>query len=220
MSRPRPFSPIFLLALSLVAAACGRAADRADRTAEADGEVNAYGLRGRVLPGPLAKPELVLTDAHHRPFDLRAETAGKLTLVFFGYTHCPDICPIHMASIASVLDGMLPSQRERIEVVFVTTDPERDTPERLRTWLANFSPDFVGLTGDTATINAAQRALYMPLPQYGEADSTGAYLVGHAAAVIAFTPDDDQARVLYPFGIRQADWANDLPKLLEIDWDD
>jgi len=170
-----------------------------------------------VLPAALPKPELVLTDTRGMAFDLRRETSGYLTLVFFGYTSCPDVCPIHMANLGAVLRDLRPSVRERIKVVFVTTDPARDTPERLRTWLDNFDRTFIGLTGDSATINAAQRALYLPLPQIGPADSAGSYEVGHAAAVVAFTPDDS-ARVMYPFGIRQADWANDLPKLLEIRW--
>jgi protein SCO1/2 len=199
--------------LLTVAVGCGR--ERARPQAQAD--VDARGLRGRMLPAPVPKPDLVLTDQAGDPFDLRHETDGYLTLLFFGYTHCPDVCPIHMATLAAVMPTLPPRVRERIRVVFVTTDPARDTPEQLDTWLANFDPSFIGLTGDTATIYAAQRALFLPLPQIGPTDSTGAYEVGHAAAIVAFTPDN-QAHVLYPFGIRQADWAHDLPKLLEMTW--
>jgi protein SCO1 len=188
-----------------------RAADGADAGAAA------YGLRGSLYPAPLAKPALVLTDTHGQPYDFRRETAGYLTLLFFGYTNCPDVCPIHMANLGAVIPKLPPDVQERIRVVFVTTDPARDTPERLKTWLHNFSDAFVGLTGDTATINAAQRALFLPPPEIGPPDSTGAYAVGHAAAVIAFTPDD-LAHVRYPFGVRQSDWAHDLPRLLEIHW--
>ena len=203
-----------LVLLGAVVFGCTRPEDRAE-TFPSDGAE--YGLRGRVLPGPIPKPDLVLTDANGAPFDLRRETDGYLTLLFFGYTWCPDICPIHMANLGAVMRTLRPSMRERIRVVFVTTDPDRDTPERLKAWLANFDPTFIGLTGDTAAVNAAQRALYLPLPQIGPADSAGGYEVGHAAAIVAFTPDN-QARAMYPFGIRQADWANDLPKLLEIVW--
>jgi len=188
-----------------------------DARSETEAGAGSHGLRGRVLPGAIPKPDVVLTDQRGNPFDLRRETDGYLTLLFFGYTHCPDVCPIHMATLAAVMPTLSPEARQRIRVVFVTTDPERDTPERLRTWLENFDPTFVGLTGDTATINAAQRALFLPLPQIGPADSSGAYEVGHAAAVMAFTPDDS-ARVLYPFGVRQVDWAMDLPKLLTMEW--
>jgi protein SCO1/2 len=213
MGRSPPIPvPCGLLALTVLAAlACGPRTD--------GGDGNPFGLRGRVLPGPLDKPDVILTDTRGRPFDLRRETDGFLTLVFFGYTHCPDICPIHMATLAAVRRELRPSIAQRIRVVFVTTDPARDTPERLRAWLAHFDPTFVGLTGDTATLLAAQRALYLPAAQIAPADSAGAYLVGHAASVVAFSPDN-RARVTYPFGIRQADWAHDLPKLLEITWDD
>jgi len=214
-ARPRRTTGVCLGALVLVTlVGCGGRDARPPAQEEAG---NPYGLRGRVLPGPVPKPEFVLTDQRGEAFDFRKATDGYLTLLFFGYTHCPDICPIHMATLGAVMPTLPPRVRERIRVVFVTTDPARDTPKRLRTWLANFDPSFVGLTGDTATINGAQRALFLPLPQIGPADSTGAYEVGHAAAIVAFTPDN-QARVLYPFGIRQADWAHDLPKLLEIEW--
>lgn len=224
LSRPMEsrswFRPAALLLLVLaVAAGCSRSRDAEPaQAAAADGEGAApFGLRGRVLPGPLLKPDLVLTDALGEPFDLRRETDGYLTLLFFGYTYCPDICPIHMANLGAVIRQLRPSVAQRIKVVFVTTDPGRDTPERLGAWLANFHESFIGLTGDTAVINEAQRALYLPLPQLGPTDSTGAYFVGHAAAVVAFSPDN-VARVVYPFGVRQADWANDLPRLLEIAW--
>jgi len=203
------------------ALACAPAddAERESRFAVTGDDANPHGLRGRVLPGPLTKPDVVLTDTHGQPFDVRRETDGYLTLLFFGYTYCPDICPIHMANLAAVMRDLRPGVVQRIKVVFVSTDPDRDTPERLGTWLANFDRSFIGLTGDTAVVNAAQRALYLPLPQMGPADSAGSYLVGHAAAVVAFSPDN-RARVMYPFGVRQVDWANDIPKLLEIEWDD
>jgi protein SCO1/2 len=194
-----------------LALACGPAGG-GDDTAAAG---HAADLRGRVLPQPLAKPEVVFTDTEGRPYDLRRETEGFLTLLFFGYTHCPDVCPVHMANVAAVLKELPPSVTTRVKVLFVTTDPARDTPERLRTWLAQFDPSFVGLTGDTATVHRAQAAVQLPPSQLGEVDSAGNYLVGHAAAVVAFTPDG-LARAMYPFGIRQADWAHDLPRLLEM----
>ena len=206
---------ILLLVTSVTAGTACRSRDRAaDGT---DGVADTYGLRGDRYPAALAKPDLMLTDTRGQPYDFRRETAGYLTLLYFGYTNCPDVCPIHMANLGAVIPTLPPDVQERIRVVFVTTDPARDTPERLKTWLHNFSDAFVGLTGDTATINAAQRALFLPPSAIGPPDSTGSYLVGHAAAVIAFTPDDS-ARVRYPFGVRQADWAHDLPRLLEIRW--
>ncbi len=205
----------FLLSIMAVLAVACAPADRSQTAGDAGG--NPYGLRGRVLAEALPMPDVVFTDTDGRAYDLRRETDGYLTLLFFGYTHCPDVCPIHMANIGAVVRTLRPSLAARIKVLFVTTDPARDTPARIRTWLDNFDSSFIGLTGDTAAIAAAQRALWLPPSQLGPADSTGNYLVGHAAAVVAFTPDR-LARVMYPFGIRQADWAHDLPKLLEIQW--
>jgi protein SCO1 len=203
--------------LIVVVLALGAACTARPDAGSANEASNPFGLRGRVLPAPLAKPELVLTATDGRPFDFRRETDGYLTLLFFGYTHCPDVCPVHMANLGAVIEQLPPSVADRIKVVFVTTDPARDTPERLRQWLDNFDRRFIGLTGDTAHIAAAEQALWLPGSEVGPRDSTGAYEVGHAAAVVAFTPDN-LARAMYPFGIRQADWANDLPKLLTIKW--
>ncbi|MEE8175168.1 MAG: SCO family protein, partial [Gemmatimonadota bacterium] len=84
----------------------------------------ANGFRGVMLePGP--RPDFTLTDTRGRPFDFRRETDGKVALLFFGYTHCPDVCPVQMAGIAAVLRDLPWEIRDRIEVVFVTTDPAR-----------------------------------------------------------------------------------------------
>ena len=170
-------------------------------------------LRGAALPTALAKPAFTFTATDGSAYDFRARTRGKLALVFFGYTHCPDVCPVTMANLGAVVQNLLPSEQEKITVVFVTTDPARDSLTRLRSWLANFDPDFVGLRAPLDSVNAVQAALHLPPTMVGEPDSTGAYEVGHSAVVVAFTPDDS-ARFVYPFGIRQADWAHDLPKLL------
>ncbi|MEX0690668.1 MAG: SCO family protein [Gemmatimonadales bacterium] len=169
--------------------------------------------RGAVLMNALPKPAVTLTATDGQPFDLRERTAGTVTLLFFGFTNCPDICPVHMANLGAVLRDYAPSVRQRISVVFVTTDPARDSLPRLREWLNNFDRDFIGLWGEAETVNRAQAALGLPPSILGTPDSTGRYDVGHSAVVVAFTPDDS-ARFVYPFGIRQADWANDLPQLL------
>ncbi len=197
-----------LLAVTVASAACKPSADRDVGGADA--------LRGLTLTEPFAKPDFTLTDTEGKDFAFAAETDGFLTLVFFGYTYCPDICPVHMASLGAVIGQMPPSTARRIKVVFVTTDPQRDTPERLRTWLDNFNRDFIGLTGDRGRVNEVQVSMRLPPSQMGEPDSTGFYLVGHAAFVVAFTPDN-LARAFYPSGIRQADWAHDIPLLLEFE---
>lgn len=168
--------------------------------------------RGSVLAEPLDRPDFTLTDTSGEPFDFRQRTAGRVTLLFFGYTHCPDVCPIHMANLAAVLDDLGWQAREEVQVVFVTTDPARDTPQRIRAWLDRFDPAFVGLHGTRGEVEAIQRSLKLPASVIA-APGKGDYEVGHAAQVVAFSADGP-ARIVYPFGIRQADWAHDLPLLI------
>lgn len=168
-------------------------------------------LRGRVLPKPLPRPDFTLTDTAGDGFDFRAETRGKVVLLFFGYTHCPDVCPIHMANIAAALGQVGWQTRRRVKVVFVTTDPDRDTPERIREWLDRFDPAFVGLRGTVEEVAAIQAELNLPPSVIPSEPATG-YEVGHAAQVLAFSPSG-VATVAYPFGTRQADWVHDLPLL-------
>ena len=169
-------------------------------------------LRGTRLAEPWPKPEFTLTGTDGRSFDFRRDTEGYVTLLFFGYTHCPDICPVHMANLGAVLHKLPPGTADQVRVVFVTTDPERDTPERLREWLDNFDPRFIGLAGSLDSVNAIQRRIglapAMRIP--GDGDH---YTMGHAAQIIAYTKDD-LAHVVYPFGTRQEDWAHDLPILI------
>lgn len=178
-----------------------------------DGDHSGPAFRGVVLGTPMPKPSFTLTDVNGRPYDFAAETHGKVALLYFGYTHCPDVCPLHMANIAAVLHRMSWEDRGNIVTVFVTTDPERDTPQRLKEWLGAFDPSFIGLTGSDSAVAAAQRSVGLPVAvrQYVGTDSSD-YAMGHAAQVFAFSRDG-YAYLEYPFGIRQEDWANDLPKL-------
>ena len=202
---------LFVAAGGALAARAGNG-DGGGSTASAAGGTETQedddGWRGAALGTAQPRPDFTLTDTAGRPYDFAAETRGRLTLLFFGYTSCPDVCPIHMATLAGALDQ--PGVPEPV-VVFVTTDPERDTAEHLRDWLDNFSPDFVGLRGTPEQIRAAEIAAQVPPSMRGTGEGDD-YEVGHAAQIIAYTPDD-QAHVVYPFGVRREDWIADLPRL-------
>src|SRR5437588_9584232 len=103
--------------------------------------------RGGLVTPPLPKPGFVLTDTSGAAFDFRQRTEGYVTLLFFGYANCPDQCPMHMANLGSALKRMPASIADRVKLVFVTTDPERDLPAALRRWLDLFDRRFIGLTG-------------------------------------------------------------------------
>ncbi len=185
-----------VLAVLLVLSACGRAA------AAPEGA-----WAGVELARPMAKPHLVLTDTDGNPYDLVGRTAGRTTLVYFGYTSCTDICPIHLAQLAQVMARN--DMPRDIAVVFITVDPRRDTPEVMRRYLDSFDPRFVGLTGSVAEIDEAQRMFGLPIAR-PETDDPGVY--GHAGQVFAFAPDG-VARTVYPYGTRQTQWVHDLPLL-------
>ncbi len=189
------------LLLALAAACGGPARDSQD-------------LHGAALPAAIARPHFVLTDTDGRPFDFARDTRGTLTLLAFGYTHCPDVCPVQMANIAAALRRLPRGDRQRIRVVFVTTDPPRDSAQQLRAWLDNFDPAFVGLRGTEAEVETAEHAVGVAIATR-EASVAGDtnYTVGHAAQVYTFTADDSAHRA-YPFGTLQQDWAHDLPELL------
>jgi protein SCO1 len=151
-----------------------------------------------VMSTGVPKPRVVLTDTSGRPYDLARATAGRVTLIYFGYTHCPDICPINMALTASALRDLPAAERQKITVVFITTDPARDTPNVIRAWLDKFDPSFVGLTGSVAAIHAAEVQVQMPL-SYVEPASAGEgtsasetgqdYHVVHAGYTLVYAPD-------------------------------
>lgn len=192
-----------LLLASLLLSACTVSGERALQEAE---------LRGFTPPEPFEKVDFTLTGTDGNEFSFRDETDGYLTLLFFGYTHCPDVCPLHLANIGAVLKQLSPELSGQVKVVFVTTDPERDTPERIEEWLLNFHNEFIGLTGTLDEVNDIQEALGLGRA-YREEWPTGGYGMAHSARVLAFTADN-LGRASYPFGTRQEDWAHDLPVLI------
>jgi protein SCO1/2 len=173
--------------------------------------------QGGLVSPPLPKPRFTLTDTYGAPFDLWSKTQGHVTLLFFGYTHCPDMCPLQMHMIAQALKKMPADMEDQFKVVFVTTDPERDNPQVLRSWLDHFDKRFMGLTGSDAAIEAAQIAANLPVAKKSAVRPGGAYEVGHAAFVLAYTKDN-LAHVIYPVGMKQEDWEHDLPYLAKETW--
>jgi protein SCO1 len=183
--------------------------------AAAGGAESTY--RGGLVSPPLPKPKFTLTDTSGAPFDFALKTKGYTTLLFFGYTHCPDMCPLQMSTIAQALKKIPPATADRLRVVFVTTDPERDSPQVLRSWLDHFDKRFIGLTGSEAAIDAAQIAANLSPAKKSAVRADGAYEVGHAAFVLAYTKDN-LAHVIYPGGVKEDDWAHDLPYLAKETW--
>jgi protein SCO1 len=201
------------LALALVACGTGNSAHPAIHVLNAP--KTPKGLRGVVQSPGLPKPNLTLVDTAGHPYNLTAQTQGKVTLLYFGYTHCPDVCPTHMANIATALHQLPASVTSQVTVVFVTTDPQRDTTTLLRAWLDHFDRSFIGLTGTVDQIQAAEAAAGLPpsTPDSSHPLPGGGYSVEHAAQVELFTTDN-LTHVEYPSGYSASDWTNDLPILV------
>jgi protein SCO1/2 len=169
--------------------------------------------RGGIVTPPLPKPTFVLTDTSGAAFDFRQRTEGYVTLLFFGYTNCPDQCPMHMANLGAALKKVPTGIADQVKLVFVTTDPLRDSPAVVRQWLDLFDRRSVGLTGTERAIEAVERATGVPLAtKTGPAN--GNYGVAHANFVLAYSKDN-LAHVIYPGGVSQDDWVHDLPLLIK-----
>jgi protein SCO1/2 len=124
---------------------------------------------------------------------------------------------MEMSLIARVLAKMPPASAAQFKVVFVTTDPARDRPDVLRSWLDHFDERFIGLTGREAAIEAAQLAANIPVARRSTVRADGSYDVGHASFVLAYTKDN-LAHVIYPIGVKQEDLAHDIPLLVTEAW--
>lgn len=149
---------------------------------------------GIALPAPRALPDFQLADQHDQPFN-RASLEGGWTLLFAGFTHCPDICPTTLATLADI-DARLQSAGAALDTVFLSLDPERDQPATLGPYLAHFNPEFTGATGPRDQIERLMAGLglaYIRVPTGGEG-----YTIDHSAALVLIDPDARVAAYFKP----------------------
>ena len=145
---------------------------------------------GTSLPQPRVLPDFSLVDTHGAPAS-RATLRGQPTLVFFGFTHCPDVCPTTLALLASVQrQAAVPG----LKVALISVDPERDTPQQLGSYIASFGGEFIGLTGSAPEILKATRGFGVAAARVELAG--GDYTMDHSAVVFAL---DSQARIVAVF---------------------
>lgn len=188
--------------------------DRASSPDNSQEEPEAGGWSGTLIDPPFEKPDVTLTDLDGQPFPILEKTQGQLTLLFFGYTSCPDICPVYLNTVYGAKEAIGTGPGSKPLVLFVGVDVARDTPEVLRTYLGNIDESFVGLTGTEEAIEGAIKAVKGAPTQLEEPDENGDYLVGHYSRITVFSPDDRIHR-LYPPDVRQQQWVKDLPRLAQ-----
>lgn len=171
-----------------------------------------YAFHGMVMNSPEFAPNFTLTSsATGEPLSLR-DFRGKLVLLYFGYTTCPDVCPATLSDVAEAL-GMLGNKAKDVQLLWISVDPERDTPEIMEDYVKHFDPTFIGLTPRDAEETfevATQYGIYYEKRDYGSA--TG-YLMDHTAT-LTLIDKDSYVRVVYPFGTEPKDLAADLKYIL------
>ena len=168
-------------------------------------------FRGSLLDPPIPAPDFSLTQANGENFTLSAQKEN-VVLLFFGYTYCPDVCPTTLADLAQAMKR-LGRQSERVRVVFISVDPQRDTPERAQSYAAAFDPSFIGLSGTEADLQPVWNA-YGVYRLVRDSESRGSdYLVDHSARVYLIDGKGN-LRLTYSFGTPVEDLENDLRLIL------
>lgn len=166
------------------------------------------------LDSPLEKPDLVLTDSNGKKYDLLERTKGHPTLIYFGYTNCPDVCPLTMANIAVAVKQLPKAEQKDLRVVFVTSDPERDTPAALKKWLNGINKDFVGLTGPFDTIQAGARSVNIGIEKPVK-KKNGDVVSTHGAQVLLSSSKDDKIHWMGMQDATSDNYTAALPKIIK-----
>ena len=188
------------LPLVLLATACGASAEPTE-------------LTGTVLDPPFEVSSTPLVDTEGAAYSLTDDTDKDLTLVFFGYTNCPDICGQVMATLTGTLTRLDDAQKEQLDVVFVTTDPARDDEAVVEDYVDAFDPSIIGVTGDLDDIIEVARSMAVAVDQ-GEKLPSGGYEVTHGTRVMAIDGDDG-ASMMWDQDVSQAQLAHDVTALLD-----
>jgi protein SCO1/2 len=196
---------VFVFCLSVVSNVA------AESTAAKSTETKSTALKSGVFDPPRMAPDFSLHSSRDNQFTL-SEQRGKLLVLGFGFTNCPNVCPMTLANLAQVYKN-LGALAGQVQVVYMTVDPERDTPARLREYLTNFNSHFVGVTGSADEL-AAVRQAYGIIAKKEVHKNGGNYEVHHSS-YIYLIDRDGLLRALVPFGKSADDITHDIKILLQ-----
>lgn len=200
---------VFVRRMALVAATLGVLAAGCDVQKATEGGASAAAFRGIDLTGAPYGKGFALTDMHGQPRTL-ADFKGQVVLLYFGFVQCPDVCPTALTRANEVLTQLGPERAARVQVLFVTVDPERDTPELLRHYMAAFNPRFLALRGNAEQTQATAtefKAFYKKVP------TGSSYTMDHSALSYLFDPQG-RLRVALRHEQTAADYTADIAALL------
>lgn len=170
-----------------------------------------YQYHGMLLDSPTTAPDVTLPSSTGAPVSL-GDFRGKLVLLYFGYTFCPDVCPTTLNTVNKALE-LMGDKAQDVQLVMVSVDPERDTPEVLARYLSNFNPSFIGLSGSPEQLAAAATPFGIFYEKHEGSAATG-YLVDHTASVMVLD-QEGRLRLVIPFQTPAEDIAADLKQLLK-----
>lgn len=167
-------------------------------------------FHGTVIQSPETSYNFKLTSAKG---DVSlSDYRGKLVLIYFGYTFCPDICPATLANVGQALRSLSESQAEDVQLIMISLDPERDTPEKLAEYVAHFHPSFVGITGSQEKIDEVASLYGIFYEKHDGSEATG-YLIDHTATLLVIDREG-YLKLVFPFGVTVPEIADDLEYML------
>lgn len=173
--------------------------------------INTSKYKGNIV-APVVKPSGTLTADDGKAYNIKAMTKGVVTLLYFGYTHCPDLCPLTMSNTAVAIRELPKADQSKVRVLFVSVDPYRDTLARLRSWLGNYDPAFIGLHGTLKQVEAFEQQTGLPDgPEFS--DGKGQVQLDHATEMFAYGTDNVAHEAFFP-STPPANMANDLKLLV------
>lgn len=192
---------LLLMGLFVLLSACGQSNNQSDTK---------NGFVGTDITGADFSKPLALTD-HAGKKRTMSDFAGKVVVLFFGYTHCPDVCPTTMADLKQAMK-LLSDKSDQVQVLFVTVDPQRDTQEVLAQFVPSFDKRFIGLWGNEAETAAALSSFKIYASKVEDSGKSG-YTIDHSAGTYVFDKQG-KIRLYMEYGQKPADIASDLGKLL------
>jgi len=169
-------------------------------------------LKSGVFEPPRAAPEIALPSSHG-DFKL-SRYKGKVVVLEFGYTTCVDVCPVSLAALSDARKKLGPALAADVQVVFISVDPARDKPARLKSYLAAFDPTFIGVTGSQAQIDALLKSYGISATKKMVEGSKTDYTMGHSS-YLYFIDRKGMQRALMPFGRPSDEMVHDLKLLLK-----
>ncbi len=198
--------PLRNIALLVVSIALGLGAVLRIATA-----LTPYTFKGATFNPPFQAPDFTLTDQNGQLFHL-ASQQKRVVLLFYGFTHCPDICPLTLGNFKQVKDA-LGKDADRVDFVFITVDPAQDNQEVVRQFIDRFDPGFIGLTGSPQALHQVMSAygVYYTQPAPGNSSSD---LIAHSDQVYVIDPSG-KLRMTYSYGVSIQDMVSDIRHLLQ-----